>query len=166
MNTTLRFAFVAALSAGLAVAASAAAPKRAPGDSGAIGTHAEEYRANTRAQDATAPASGTPAKPGVSAQPNNTTSTGRELTGPGAQPGEYNAAGSKPPAAYDTVRNVRVQPDTTTATGRAWRDSVRGTTGPTRPGGASPRPNVPRTPVEMPGSGGADPSIPGSGPAR
>jgi hypothetical protein len=169
MNSTIRCAPAAALAAALAFAAphAEAAAKRSPGDSGATGTHAEEYRANTSGQAAAGAAvSGTPVKPGVPAKPNNTTSTGRERTGPGAQPEEYNAAGSKAPIVYDTVHNVRVKPDTTTATGRAWRDSVRGTTGPTRPGGAAPRPTAPRTPMEMPGSGGADPSVPGSGPAR
>jgi hypothetical protein len=141
------------------------------------GAHPEEYKAAAVTGSSPAPVvhdkgatpaavGKTPVQPGVPSKPNNTTSTGRELTGPGAQPEEYKAAGAKAPIVYDTVHNVRVKPDTTTATGRAWRDSVRGTTGPTRPGGGAPRPNTPRTPMEMPGSGGADPSVPGSGPAR
>lgn len=132
-----------------------AASARSMGDSGAVGTHPTEYRANTQ-KAMGASSSG--------AASGNTTSTGRERTGPGAQPGEYDAAGTKAPAAYDTVRNVRVKPDTTTSTGRAWQDSVRGGTGPTKPGGSSPRPNAPKTPTEMPGSGTSAPSVPGSGP--
>ena len=46
-------------------------------------------------------------------KPNNTTSTGREKTGPGAQPEEYNAGGGGPKVGpYDTVHNVRIRKDT------------------------------------------------------
>jgi hypothetical protein len=193
MNSTTRHIRTAALAAALAFAAplAGAAESGTPVKPGVPskpnnttstgreltgpGAQPEEYKAAAGSgstapvvhdKGATGAGSGTPVKPGVPAKPNNTTSTGRELTGPGAQPEEYKASGSKAPIVYDTVHNVRVKPDTTTATGRAWRDSVRGTTGPTRPGGAAPRPTTPKTPMEMPGSGGADPSIPGSGPAR
>ena len=52
-------------------------------------------------------------RPTVKGGANNTTSTGREKTGPGAQPEEYNAAGGSPQVGpYDTVHNVRIRKDT------------------------------------------------------
>jgi hypothetical protein len=148
-NSMIRFAYALALTAavGLVSPAGAEGTPVEPGipskpnnttstgrELTGPGAHPEEYKAAGSTApaapvkvmgSATSVAGGTPVQPGVPSKPNNTTSTGRELTGPGAQPEEYKAAGSKAPIVYDTVHNVRVKPDTTTATGRAWRDSVR-----------------------------------------
>jgi hypothetical protein len=97
------------------------------GSTEAIGTQPEEYGNPPPAKKTAKPASkvtgtpGDPAKiratqkapPPPPAAANNRTSTGREKTGPGAQPGEYNAAGGgKKVGPYDTVHNVRIRKDT------------------------------------------------------
>jgi hypothetical protein len=156
-SRSLGAAAAVVIASGLLAAAGAAsnAKSTAP-DTGRTGTHAEEYRGNTS----------TP-----SAAPGNRTSTGRELTGPGAQPGEYRAPGSGPGnATFDTVHNVRIDPRTPnpdsvkpSPSGKAKRDSVRGSSGTTRPVGEPPRPTTPRTPSEMPGSGSGGGSRPGGG---
>jgi hypothetical protein len=105
------------------------------GSTEAVGTQPEEYGSPPKPKVAPAPkktpslppgkVTGTPGSPervrasGAKAPPPppreavNKTSTGRERTGPGAQPGEYNAAGGgKKVGAYDTVHNVRIRRDT------------------------------------------------------
>jgi hypothetical protein len=100
------------------------------GSTEAIGTQPEEYGSPPKSKAAPAPnkvpngpTRGVPGsiesvrasgkKPPPPKEPGNRTSTGRERTGPGAQPGEYNAAGGeKKVGPYDTVHNVRIRRDT------------------------------------------------------
>lgn len=107
------------------------ATKAAAAPDSGIGTQPEEYGSPPKPKAAPAPrktpppgkVTGTPGSiermraSGKKAPPpprsGNTTSTGRELTGPGAQPGEYKAAGGgKKVGSYDTVHNVRIRKDT------------------------------------------------------
>jgi hypothetical protein len=93
-----------ALTAGLIVATEASARKKPPRDT-ATGTHREEYLENTRP-----PASGSaeaPANAGRKAQP--TTSTGRELNGPGTHHSEYGVPPEQQmPLRVDTVHDRRL----------------------------------------------------------
>jgi hypothetical protein len=102
-------------------------PAAATPDSG-IGTQPEEYGspppAKKKAAKPAGKVTGTPGSPEKiqatqkapvppNLAPNNRTSTGREKTGPGAQPEEYNAAGGgKKVGPFDTVHNVRIRKDT------------------------------------------------------
>jgi hypothetical protein len=95
---------ILAATLGLLVATEASGRKKPSRDT-AVGTYPEEYRGNTRAQSA-------PPGPMLAngdAKPEPRTSTGRELTGPGAHHGEYTVRpGDKPPVAVDTVRDRRL----------------------------------------------------------
>jgi len=131
-------------------------------DSGA-GTHHGEYLPD---QGATGASSTNPDKP------YNKTSTGRELTGPGTHPGEYDAAKVAPPpqglngtsggpnGANGAARDSIDSWDGSRG-GRGDSTRVRGS-GPTRPrDGDIPPPSVPETPRGMPGNGNS--TLPGNG---
>jgi hypothetical protein len=84
-----------------------------------------------------------------------TTSTGRELTGPGAHPEEYIVPpGDKPAPRADSVQERAPK-------GGKGVDSLRGgDTGPTRPEGST-KPSVPRMPSGIPGGGRDNGPLPG-----